>query len=169
MSADKSASPDQIAIADHVKRLRDGVEAVRSGAVHPAQLADLVANWIDAEALMWETAEQYVTLINAVRVQSDTRGGEIRFGLNAAGGLACSVDTSEHALKIIAAATQETRLTPKRIETVEELNAVPEFSVVIDDMADVMERRGDAWMMVGYEGLHLPILPAELIYLPEES
>jgi hypothetical protein len=98
-----------IAVVEHVRQLREGVEAVRAAAdtIDRGQLVELVANWIDAEALLWETAGQFVDLLASINVQSPDRGGEIRFGTDAEGNLRCQLDTSQHAKKIIAAAKGE--------------------------------------------------------------
>lgn len=57
------------------------------------------------------------------------------------------------------------------ITTVAELDALPVGTVVVDDMSDVMRRENEAdgWTMNGYEGLHIPILPARVIVRPERS
>lgn len=55
-----------------------------------------------------------------------------------------------------------------QIETAKELEVLPIGAVVIDDMDDVLRRENEdgGWLMAGYDGLHLPILPAQLIWLP---
>ncbi|AOQ28534.1 hypothetical protein I5H99_gp081 [Mycobacterium phage WillSterrel] len=62
-------------------------------------------------------------------------------------------------------------LRPRVIETVEQVDALPTGSVVIDDMAGVLQRENEAggWLMAGYEGLNLPILPARVLYIPTDS
>ncbi|QFP96684.1 hypothetical protein PP512_gp69 [Gordonia phage Denise] len=100
-----------LAVVEHVHQLREGVEALRSAVdtIDRHKLVDLVANWIDAEALLWETAGQFVDLLASINVQSPDRGGEIRFGTDTEGNLRCQLDTSEHAKKIILLATSEER------------------------------------------------------------
>lgn len=94
-------TPDQIAVAEHVRRLREGAQQLRDGVIDHQRLVELVAHWIDAEALLWETADQYVRLVGALSVKSPTRGGDISFVIDEQGELSCRIDTSEHAQKII--------------------------------------------------------------------
>lgn len=56
-----------------------------------------------------------------------------------------------------------------RIDTVEQLDALPAGVVVIDDRYDVLQRESDAagWLMAGFEGWHVPVLPAIVLYTPE--
>lgn len=55
------------------------------------------------------------------------------------------------------------------IETVEQLDAAPVGTVVLDDMSDVLQRFNSAggWLLMGYGGLHLPVLPARVLHMPE--
>lgn len=57
------------------------------------------------------------------------------------------------------------------IDTVEDLAALPVGTVVMDDMADVLQRFNAAggWQMLGYGGMHLPVLPARVLYVPEPA
>lgn len=57
------------------------------------------------------------------------------------------------------------------IETVEQLDALPVGAVVLDDMSDVLQRFNAAggWILLGYDGLHLPVLPAVVLHVPEST
>ena len=111
---DETAKDTEIAVAEHVRALREGVELIRQAAdrLDHQRLIDLVANWIEAEALIWETAEQYVRIISSLRINSERRGGKIDFALDESGELQCRMDTSEHAKKIIAEAVTSSNVRP---------------------------------------------------------
>lgn len=59
---------------------------------------------------------------------------------------------------------------PRIIETVEQLDTLPVGAVVIDDMSDVLQRfnADGGWLMLGYDGLHLPVLPARVLSMSWE-
>ncbi|MGW8935999.1 hypothetical protein [Gordonia terrae] len=105
--SDETVKDAAIAVAEHVRALREGAERVRQAAdrLDHQRLIDLVANWIDAEALIWETADQYVRIVSSLKINSERRGGKIDFTLDESGELQCRMDTSEHAKKIIAEAS----------------------------------------------------------------
>lgn len=99
MSGDK-------AVTQRVRELQSGARLLRDNpdAIQHAALVALVADWIDAEALMWETSQQFVELINGMTAKvSGTRAGEVTFGV-VDGKPKTVIDTSTHADRIIAAA-----------------------------------------------------------------
>ena len=55
---------------------------------------------------------------------------------------------------------------PRTITTVEELDALPERSVVRDATTDVLERLGGRWYCGDFPGL-APTLPATVLWEPE--
>ncbi|MFV8173771.1 hypothetical protein [Mycolicibacterium peregrinum] len=97
------------AVAQRIAELERGAQLLRD---HPerishADLVALVADWIDAEALMWETSEQIVSIMNAAVVEvSGGRAGKVRFGV-VDGRPQVVIDTSTHADRIIAAVSEE--------------------------------------------------------------
>ena len=96
------------AVAHRIADLQRGAQLLRD---HPDQidhgdLVALVADWIDAEALMWETSEQIVSIMNAAVVEvSGGRAGKVRFGV-VEGRPQVVIDTSTHADRIIAAVSE---------------------------------------------------------------
>ncbi|QRY51834.1 hypothetical protein [Mycolicibacterium septicum] len=70
----------------------------------------------------------------------------------------------------LALAVQAEWAKARTIETAEDLDALPVGSVVLDDMNDALRRFNLAggWQLLGYGGLHLPALPARLLWHPED-
>lgn len=96
-------------IAQRIADLERGAQLLRDNPdrVDHAQLVALVADWIGAEALMWETAQRLVDLMNAVTADvSGGRAGKVHFG-DVDGKPQVVIDTSTHADRIIAAIAPE--------------------------------------------------------------
>lgn len=93
-----------------LRELALGAKLLRSQPqfIDHAELANLVADWIEAEVLMWDTAEKIVELTNAVAADiSGGRAGSVKFGKDPDGNPAIQIDTSVHAHRIIDALTRE--------------------------------------------------------------
>lgn len=93
-----------------LRELALGAKLLRSQPqfIDHTELANLVADWIEAEVLMWDTAEKIVELTNVVAADiSGGRAGRVEFGKDADGNPAISIDTSVHAHRIIDALTRE--------------------------------------------------------------
>lgn len=59
----------------------------------------------------------------------------------------------------------------RTITTVEQMDALPVGAVVLDDMSDVLQRfnADGGWLLLGYGGLHVPVLPARLLCNLEDN
>ncbi|ORA25190.1 hypothetical protein BST13_33250 [Mycobacterium aquaticum] len=108
LSAPKSTGDG--AVAQRIADLQHGAQLLRDHAdrIGHRDLVALVADWIDAEALMWETTQQIVSIIKAAATVeiSGGRAGKVHFGV-ADGKPQTVIDTSTHADRIIAAISEE--------------------------------------------------------------
>jgi hypothetical protein len=85
-------------------RLAAGAQALRDNpdAIEHARLAGMVADWIDAEALMYEITERYVEILQSIEVKG-TRACAVSLVKLPGGRMATHCETSQHAERIVAA------------------------------------------------------------------
>ncbi|WP_043654591.1 hypothetical protein [Nocardia thailandica] len=94
--------------ADLQSRLAAGAQTLRDNpdAISHARLVELVADWIDAEALMWELTERYVQILNGLQVNGQ-RACKVSLVETPNGGIATHSETTQHAERIITALTAQ--------------------------------------------------------------
>jgi hypothetical protein len=90
------------------ERLTAGAQTLRDNpdAINHAKLVEMVADWIDAEALMYELTERYVKVLQTIEV-SGTRACAVSLVELPGSRLATHCETSQHAERIIAALPSE--------------------------------------------------------------
>lgn len=95
------------------RRLAAGAQALRDNpdAVDHAHLAWMVADWLDAEALMYELTETIVEVLNTVEVTGQ-RACAVSLVKLPGGRLATHSDTTSHAERIVAAINAATEGEP---------------------------------------------------------
>ncbi len=86
------------------ERLEAGAQALRDNpdAIDHDRLVAMVADWLDAEALMYEVTERYVELLQSVEVKGQ-RACAVSLVALPDGRLATHSDTTSHAERIVAA------------------------------------------------------------------
>jgi hypothetical protein len=86
------------------ERLAAGAQALRDNpdVISHARLVEMVADWIDAEALMYEVTERFIEVLTGIEVQGQ-RACAVSLVSLPGGRLATHSDTTSHAERIIAA------------------------------------------------------------------
>lgn len=86
------------------ERLTAGAQTLRENpeAIDHARLAGMVADWIDAEALMLEMIERYVEILQTIEVKG-ARACAVSLVSLPGGRMATHAETTQHAERIIAA------------------------------------------------------------------
>lgn len=86
------------------ERLAAGAQALRDNpdAISHARLVGMVADWIDAEALMYEMTELFVEVLAGIEVKGQ-RACAVSLVSLPGGRVATHCDTSSHAERIVAA------------------------------------------------------------------
>ncbi|WP_280201289.1 hypothetical protein [Nocardia cyriacigeorgica] len=90
------------------QRLTAGAQALRDNpdAIDHARLVEMVADWIDAESVMYAVTERFVEILGSVEVNGAAACTVSLVGLSG-GRVATHGDTTSHAERIVAAITNE--------------------------------------------------------------